>query len=114
MCDELCGEDIESLPLPKDWTDTVRHAVLNVVCIVRMAIQELRAMHGWSKAETARHFCVTDDTIRSWLRRADDDSLLNMETPVSRGSFLALLDGIRPLQDAAGIRGCNGGLGPYY
>jgi transposase InsO family protein len=142
MCDELCGEDIGSLPLPKDWTDTVRHAVLNVVCIVRiamlagrefliregdvadahihrletevallreelrivsarmkridpnrrpqyppvqrMAILELRAMRGWSKAETARHFCVTDDTIRSWLRRADDDSLLNTETPVNR------------------------------
>ncbi len=142
MCDELCGEDIESLPLPKDWTDTVRHAVLNIVCIVRiamlagrefliregdvadahihrletevallreelrivyarmkridlnrrlqyppvlrMAILELRAMRGWSKAETARHFGVTDDTIRSWLRRADDDSLLNMETPANR------------------------------
>ena len=38
MCDELCGEDIGSLPLPKDWTDTVRHAVLNVVCIVRIAM----------------------------------------------------------------------------
>ena len=51
---------------------------------LRMAILELRAMRGWSKAETARHFCVTDDTIRSWLWRADDDSLLNMETPVNR------------------------------
>ena len=24
--------------MPKDWTDTVRHAVLNVVCIVRIAM----------------------------------------------------------------------------
>ena len=40
----------------------------------RMAILELRAMRGWSKAETARRFFVTDDTIRTWLRRADDDS----------------------------------------
>ena len=126
MRDEPCPEDIESLPLPKDWTETVRHAVLNVVGIVRvaalasrefliravdvadarihrletevallreelrivaarmkridprcrpqyppverMAILELRAMRGWSKAETARRFGVSDDTIRAWLR----------------------------------------------
>ena len=112
MCDELCEQDLESLPLPKGWTDNVRHAVLNVICIVRiamlagrefliqegnvlharthrletevamlreelrinaarmkrigphrrprhppaerMAILELRAMRGWSKAETAQ------------------------------------------------------------
>ncbi len=35
----------------------------------RMAILELRAMRGWSKAETARRFFVSDDTIRAWLRR---------------------------------------------
>ena len=45
---------------------------------------ELRAMRGWSKAETARRFFVSDDTIRSWLRRADDDSLLQTATPVNR------------------------------
>ena len=142
MCDELCQEDLESLPLPKNWTETVRHAVLNVIGIVRiamlagrefliqegdvpsaqihrletdvalqreelrivaarmkridphrrpqylpaerMAILELRAMRGWSKAETARRFFVTDDTIRTWLRRADDDSLLRTRTPVNR------------------------------
>jgi hypothetical protein len=32
----------------------------------RMAILELRAMRGWSKAETARRFTVTADTIRLW------------------------------------------------
>ena len=142
MCDELCQEDLESLPLPKNWTETVRHAVLNVIGIVRiamlagrefliqegdvpgaqihrletevallreelrivaarmkridphrrpqylpverMAILELRAMRGWSKAETARRFFVTDDTIRAWLRRADDDSLVQTRTPVNR------------------------------
>ena len=114
MCENHCEEDIESLPLPKSWPLTVRHAVLNVVGIVRiailagrvfliqngdvleahvhrletevallreelriigsrvkridpqrrpqhppverMAIMELRAMRGWSKAETARRF----------------------------------------------------------
>lgn len=142
MRNEPCAEDIELLPLPKDWTETVRHAVLNVVGIVRiaalasrefliregdvadarihrletegamlreelrvngvrmrridrrqrpqylpterMAILELRAMRGWSKAETARRFFVSDDTIRAWLRRADDDSLIQTRTPVNR------------------------------
>jgi transposase len=49
-----------------------------------MAILQLRAMRGWNKAETARHFFVTDDTIRSWLRRVDDDSLVHTQTPVNR------------------------------
>jgi transposase InsO family protein len=143
MCTERCDDELESLPLPKGWSKTVRHAVLNVVGLVRvamlagreiliqngdvleahvhrletevallreelrvigtrmariapkrrpqyspverMAIMELRAMRGWSNAETARRFFVSDDTIRSWLRRADDaDSLLQLATPVNR------------------------------
>lgn len=142
MCNELCERDLESLPLPGDWTVGVRRAVLNVICIVRiamlagreflvqegdvlhariyrlesevamlreelriggtrlrridphrrpqytptqrMAILELRAMRGWSKAETARRFFVSDETIRTWLRRADDDSLLRTRMPVNR------------------------------
>ena len=49
-----------------------------------MAILQLRAMRGWNKAETSRHFLVSDDTIREWLRRADDDSLVQTQTPVNR------------------------------
>ena len=30
--------DAESLPLPKDWSATVRNAVLNVIGIVRIAM----------------------------------------------------------------------------
>ena len=52
--------------------------------VERMAILELRAMRGWSKAETARHFFVSDDTVRAWLRRADDDLLVQTRTPVNR------------------------------
>jgi len=52
--------------------------------VERMAILELRAMRGWNKAETGRHFFVSDDTIRAWLRRADDDSLVDTHTPVNR------------------------------
>ena len=135
-------EDIESLPLPKGWSKTARHAVMSVIGTVRiamlvgraalikngdvkearihqlesdlamtreelringarmkridpqrrpqyppverMAILQLRAMRGWNKAETARRFFVTDDTIRAWLRRADDDSLVQTRTPVNR------------------------------
>jgi hypothetical protein len=49
-----------------------------------MAILQLRAMRGWNKAETARRFFITDDTIRAWLRRVDDDSLVQTQTPVNR------------------------------
>jgi len=38
MCDELCGRDLELLKLPKGWTEDVRHAVLNVIGIVRIAM----------------------------------------------------------------------------
>jgi transposase InsO family protein/transposase-like protein len=50
----------------------------------RVAILQLRAMRGWNKTETARHFLVSDDTVRAWLRRADDDSLVDTHTPVNR------------------------------
>ena len=139
---EICGEDAESLRLPKNWRSSVRNAVLNVIGIVRiamlagrealitngdaeharihqlesevamlredlriigarmkrvppqrrpqhtavdrMAILELRAIRGWNKTETARHFHVSDDTIRAWLPRADGDSLVDTHTPVNR------------------------------
>ena len=50
----------------------------------RMAILQLRAMRGWNKSETSRHFLVSDDTIRDWLRRVDDDALVQTSTPVNR------------------------------
>ena len=37
MCDNPC-EDFESLPLPKNWHAFARHAVLNVIGIVRIAM----------------------------------------------------------------------------
>ena len=57
--------------------------------VERMAILELRTMCGWSKAETARRFLISDATIRAWLRRADDDSLLRTNVPVNRFPDLA-------------------------
>ena len=38
MCDEICGQTVESLRLPKGWHSHVRHAVLNVIGIVRIAM----------------------------------------------------------------------------
>ncbi len=112
MCNELEDPDLDSLRLPKGWAANVRHALLNVIGLVRiamlsgrelliekgdvpsatvlrqeteiamlreelrikdnriariepqrrphytfverMAILELKAMRGWSQAETAR------------------------------------------------------------
>jgi hypothetical protein len=123
MTAEARDQDIETLRLPRNWSASVRNAILNVIGVVgiatiagrkaliqngdvkdarnhqleselamtreelrlvgprmqrvdphrrpqytmveRMAILELRAMRGWSKAETARHFFITDDTIRA-------------------------------------------------
>lgn len=52
--------------------------------VERMAILQLRAMRGWNKSETSHHFLVSDDTIRDWLRRVDDDALVQTSTPVNR------------------------------
>ena len=38
MGDEFSPQDLQSLPLPKDWTANVRHALLNVIGIVRIAM----------------------------------------------------------------------------
>ncbi len=50
----------------------------------RMAILQLRAVRGWNQSETSRHFLVSDDTIRQWLRRVDDDALVQISTLVNR------------------------------
>jgi len=146
MSDQLCEDDLETLPLPKGWAANVRNTLLNVLGLARialltgrqflikegdvlsaktyrleaevemlreelriigarmetidarrlpqytplqrMAILELRAMRGWSKAETARRFFVSAETIAAWNQRADDDSLLQISTPVNRFSDL--------------------------
>ena len=38
MCDEVCLRDVESVRLPKNWHAYARHAVLNVIGIVRIAM----------------------------------------------------------------------------
>ena len=53
----------------------------------RMRILQLRAARGWSVAQTAESFAVTEDTIASWLRRADEHGerpLVRTVDPVNR------------------------------
>ena len=38
MSDEVCLQDVESLPLPKNWNSSVRNVVLHVIGIVRIAM----------------------------------------------------------------------------
>ena len=52
----------------------------------RMRILELRAARGWTAAETARRFLVTEETIASWTRRVDEqgpDALVRLPEPVN-------------------------------
>src|SRR5262249_20924230 len=53
----------------------------------RLAILELRALRGWSMAQTARVFQVTPATIASWGKRLDEQgpaALLRTPVPVNR------------------------------
>jgi hypothetical protein len=53
----------------------------------RLAILELRALRGWSMAQTARIFLVTQATIASWCQRLDEQgptALLRTPVPVNK------------------------------
>jgi transcriptional regulator with XRE-family HTH domain len=55
--------------------------------VERMAILELRAARGWSLAQTARAFLVTDSTIGSWMHRLDEhgpNALVALREPVNK------------------------------
>lgn len=41
--------------------------------VFRMRILRLRAARGWTVAQTAERFLVTENTIDNWMRRLDDD-----------------------------------------
>lgn len=53
----------------------------------RVAILLLRAAAGWTAAETARRFAITEATIASWMKRLDEggeEALVRFVTPVNR------------------------------
>ena len=71
MCDELCEQDLELLPLPKDWTENVRHAVLNVIGIVRIAMltdREFLIREGYSHVAQFHRLETEVATLREELR----------------------------------------------
>jgi transposase InsO family protein len=52
-----------------------------------MRILKLRAARGWSLAQTAKSFLVTEDTMASWIRRVDEQgerALVQTEEPVNK------------------------------
>jgi len=55
----------------------------------RMAILQLMAARGWSKAQAGRSFLVTDDTVASWNGRIEEDgdgpgALVQATVPVNK------------------------------
>ena len=55
--------------------------------VERLAILELRAARGWSAAQTAERFFVTEATVASWMMRLDEDgpeALVQTPEPVNR------------------------------
>ncbi len=55
--------------------------------VERLAILELRAARGWSRAQTARRFLVQAATLASWMKRIDESgesALVKICEPVNR------------------------------
>jgi putative transposase len=53
----------------------------------RLAILELRAIRGWSLAQTARNFLISPLTIASWMGRLDEEgphALVRLSEPVNK------------------------------
>ena len=78
----------------------------------RMAILQLMAARGWSKAETGRRFLVTDDTVASWSGRLDDKpgALVKATVPVNKfpdfvAAMVAKLKQLFPMMGRRGIAG---------
>ena len=52
-----------------------------------MRILQLKAARGWSLSQTAEVFAVTEDTIATWLKRADEEgdrALVQAAEPVNK------------------------------
>ena len=55
--------------------------------IQRMRILRLRAARGWTVAQTAERFLLTENTIDNWMRRLDEQgeaALVRTEEPVNK------------------------------
>ena len=63
---------------------TPPHQRLNYTSIERLAILEIMAANGWSLAQTARIFMVDPDTIAGWMKRINDDALIQTPVPINK------------------------------
>lgn len=52
--------------------------------VFRMRILRLRAARGWTVAQTAERFLVTENTIDNWMRRLDDAGEARSVPPYGR------------------------------
>ena len=63
--------------------------------IQRLCVLKLRAARGWSVAQTAQRFLVTEETVSSWIQRVDEGgerALVQTEEPVNKfPEFVAYL-----------------------
>jgi transposase-like protein len=53
----------------------------------RMRILQLKAARGWSCGQAARAFMIDEQTMRSWLRRVDEEgegALIRISEPVNK------------------------------
>jgi putative transposase len=67
---------------------TPAHHRANYLSHERQFILETMTARGWAIAQTARVFLLDPDTIASWLKRLDDDTLLQTAVPVNKLSDL--------------------------
>ena len=68
---------------------TPPHQRPNYAPFERLAILEFMAANSWSIAQTARVFLVDADTIAAWMKRINDDALIQTPVPVNKFPDLA-------------------------
>jgi transposase InsO family protein len=77
--------------------------------VERMAIVQLREKRGWTAAQTARCFQIAAGTVKSWVRRLDEngpDALLETPVPINRidDQVTAVVHTLHQISPTAGRR----------
>ena len=63
---------------------TLPHHRANYTPLERQHILEIMAANAWSISQTARVFMVDPDTIASWLKRLNDNTLIQIPVPTNK------------------------------
>jgi transposase InsO family protein len=68
------------------WSCLPRRRRPHFSAIERMRILQVKAARGWSREEAAKAFMIDEETVRLWLRRADeeDGTLVRVCEPVNK------------------------------